>query len=64
MVSFVIDDLAMSGTQRELLKAVEFLDEEGPKYGLYKNPRKGAVFNLCSETEAGFEPRLGITQGL
>ena len=51
MVTFIIDDLTLSGTQGELTKALQFVEDKGPQYGLFKHPRKGAVFSHVEDYE-------------
>ena len=60
-VSWIVDDLTVSGTQEELVQVAKFIAEKGPAYGLFKNDTKGEFYTPFCAVKEDFEPRRELT---
>ena len=48
-ISWIVDDLTVSATQRELVDVANFIHNRGPEFGLYKHRTKGEFYSLATQ---------------
>lgn len=61
-VSWIVDDLTVSGTVGELKEVAKLVDENGPEYGLFKNESKGEFYTPKSHSDDDYRPPRELTR--